>query len=289
MLYIIYRIGQFLATTRPVRFSFWFAARVADLHFLFSRKDRRLIIGNLKNILGDDKKKVRRTARKVLRNFGKYLVEFLRFDKMGDKYIEKHVKIEGIENLKEALKQNRGAILFSAHLGNWEWGGGLIARLGIPINAIAWAHKDKKVNAFFVGQRASKGMGSIPLGGSIRKCIRLLSKNETIAILTDRDFSNNSVTVDFFGRPAHFPVGIGVLAIRAKCPLVPVLVLRESDDTHRLVIERPIDYKITDNKEKDIRNIVQKAIKIIEKYVAKYPEQWFMFHNPWGDSTARTT
>ncbi|MEE8360489.1 MAG: lysophospholipid acyltransferase family protein, partial [Candidatus Omnitrophota bacterium] len=251
MLYIIYRIGQFLATTLPVKFSFWFASRVADLHFLHSRKDRRLVMNNLKNILGDDKKKVYRAAREVLRNFSKYLVEFLRFGKMGDNYIEKNVKIEGAENLKEALKQNRGAILFSAHLGNWEWAGGLIAKLGIPINAIAWAHKDKRVNAFFVSQRASKGMGSIPLGGSIRRCIRLLAKNETIAILTDRDFSNNSIKVNFFGKPAYFPVGIGILAIRTKCPLVPVFILRERDNTHKLIIERPIDYKVTDNKEED--------------------------------------
>ncbi|MFH1753450.1 MAG: lysophospholipid acyltransferase family protein [Candidatus Omnitrophota bacterium] len=286
MLYIIYRIGQFFATTLPVRFSFWFASRVADIHFLLSKKDRVLVMGNLEHVLGSDRKKIRRVAREVLRNFGKYLVEFLRFSKMGDKYVEKHVKIEGAQNLRDALKQNKGAVLFSAHLGNWEWGGGLVSRLGIPIHAIAWAHKNKRVNDFFVAQRGSKGMGSIPLGGSIRTCMRLLAKNETIAILPDRDFSDNSIKVDFFGKPAYFPVGIGILAIRAKCPLVPVFITRESGDKHKLTIERPIDYEITNNKEEDIKNVVQKTLNTIERYVAKYPDQWFMFHDPWAGNTA---
>jgi KDO2-lipid IV(A) lauroyltransferase len=283
ILYIIYRITQVIVMILPIKSSFWLASRIADIHYAFSKKDRDLVIGNLTKVFGKNDKRTRRVAREVLRNFGKYLVEFLRFSRMGDDYIEKHVQIEGVDNLRDALKSKKGAVLFSAHLGNWEWGGSLVANLGFPISAIAWAHKDKRVNDFFVSQRALGGMGSIPLGGSIRRSIKLLAKNETIAILPDRDFSNNSVRVEFFGKQALAPVGIGLLALKTNCPLVPVFVIRQKDDTHRFIIEKALEYRITKDKETDIKNIVSKAINTIERYVKEYPEQWFMFDNPWKD------
>ena len=72
------------------------------------------------------------------------------------------------DNLRRALEAGKGAIICSAHLGNWEWGGVLIARLGFPISAITWVHEDRRVNNFFVRQRTMGGVRSIPLGGSVR-------------------------------------------------------------------------------------------------------------------------
>lgn len=281
LLYIGYRVAQALVLMLPVRFSYGLASRIADLHYYTSKKDRKIVVNNLKKLFGKDNKETRRVAKDIFRNFAEYLVEFLRFQKMGKDYIERHVEIEGIENLKRALEQNRGATIFSAHLGNWEWGAAIVAQLGFPMNVIALAHKDKRVNNFFIQQRTMKGIKNIPLGGSVRKSLSLLAKNEAVAILSDRDFSNNSIPVKFFGETALMPIGIGVLAIKSSSPLVPVFIIRQKDETHKLIIERPLEYSLTGNNEEDIKNIVQETTKIIEKYVNLYPEQWFMFADPW--------
>jgi KDO2-lipid IV(A) lauroyltransferase len=287
LVYLLYKFGMFLSVMLPIRFSFWLGSRIADIHFARSPKDRAVIAQNIMAVTGEkDPARARIMAREVMRNFAKYLVEFLRFSRMNEEYIKKNVIIEGAEHLKEALSKNRGAIAFSAHLGNWEWGGALVSQLGYSIHAIAWAHKNKMVNDFFVNQRALGGMGSILLGGSVRRSLSLLKKNEIIAILPDKDFSNNSVKVDFFGRPAHMPVGIGLLALMSKAALVPVFVTREKDGRHKLVIEKPLDYDLVGDKGEDVKNIVQKAAHTIEKYVKMYPEQWFMFDNPWAQKSA---
>lgn len=278
---IIYKIAQFVAIFFPLTFSYWLASRIADLRYYTSKRDRHLIINNLKNVFGKDDRHTRHVARCILRNFGKYLIEFLRFQKMGKSYFEKYVLVDGSENLKEALGANKGALLFSAHLGNWEWGAAIVAHLGFPLNAITLTHKDKRVDDFFINQRTIKGIKNIPLGGSVRKTLRVLGKNEAVAILSDRDFSNNSIPVTFFNKTAYMPIGIGLFAIKSNCKLVPTFVIREKNNVHRLILEKPLEYTLSGNKEEDIKMIVQKTTSVIEKYVRKYPEQWFMFDNPW--------
>jgi len=288
VLYILYRMAQLLVTILPIKAAYGLATAIADLHFMISKKDKDLIVNNLKKIYNKNEEELRRYARAIIRNFAKYLVEFLRFAKMGRDYIERHVKIEGLDNLRKALELKRGAIAFSAHLGNWEWGAAILAQLGFPINVIALAHKDKNVNNFFVNQRTIKGVKNIPLGGSVRKSLQLLSKNEIIGILSDRDFSNNSIPVDFFTRTAFMPVGIGVLAIKARCPLIPVIIVRQKGGNYKLLIDKPVEYTISGNKENDIKTIIQKSVKAIEKYIRLYPEQWFVFDDPWKPKKIKT-
>lgn len=287
ILYAVYRVGHFITLSLPRSFTYWLGSRIADIVFILNYKTRRLIIANLTHALGDDSDKIRACAREILRNFAKYLVEFLRFEKMGKEYIEKNVKIEGVENVRGALKSGKGVIAFSAHLGNWEWGAALLAQLGFPISVIALAHKNKHINDFFISQRAIKGVKNIPLGGSVRKTMELLKKNELIGILSDRDFSDNSVRINFFGKPAVMPVGIGLFAVKCKCPILPVFIMRQKDNTYKYVLEKPLEYTLTGNKDADIRTVVQKATNAIEKYIKLYPEQWYMFDDPWKNVSGR--
>ena len=281
LLYLIYRVAQIIVMVFPLKFSYWFWSRVAVLNYYLSKKDRNIILNNIKNISDKDDKKARRVARAVFRNFAKYLVDFLRFRKMGKPYIEKYVKLEGVENLEHALEKKKGVIAFSAHLGNWEWGAAILAQLGYPIHVIALAHKHKGVNNFFLNQRAIKGVKNIPVGGSVRKSLEALANNEIIGILSDRDFSNNSVPVNFFGKTAFMPIGTALFAIKGGCTLLPVFTVREYGNVYKYVFEKPLEYTLSGDKKSDIRNIMQKVSEIIEKYIRLYPEQWFIFCNPW--------
>ena len=99
IMYVLYRIAQTVVLILPLRFSYWLASRVADVRYYTSPRDRRLLANNLKTALGKEGSEARRLGREILRNFGKYLVEFLRFSRMEKGYIEKFVVFEGRENL----------------------------------------------------------------------------------------------------------------------------------------------------------------------------------------------
>ena len=188
--YYLYRLGQFIAVCLPLRFVYAIAVFLADLYYFFALSDRRSVEANLRVIFPQESTlTLRKISRKVSRNFAKYLVDFFRFEKIDLKYIKKNIKLENLHYFDEALKNGKGTIVLTAHLGNWELGGVVIAQLGYPFSAVALPHKNKKVNDFFDAQRKRKGVKVISIGKAIRSCISEIRNNHMVALVGDRDFT----------------------------------------------------------------------------------------------------
>lgn len=287
--YILYRIGKFIALCIPLKIAYAIAVFVSDLNYLFSSADRNAVWENLKVIFPDKSDtEIRSIRRRMFRNFAKYLVDFFRFAKVDAEYIRKNVKIENIHYFDEALKKGKGVIVITAHLGNWELGGVAISLSGYPFWVVALSHKNKKVNDFFISQRQSKGMQVIPLGSAARQCFRLLKENKIVALVGDRDFTETGIKVDFFGRKTFLPLGPAFLAMKTQSAIVPGFMIRNSDDSFTLTINKPIEFKIEaqkvqkqKNKEEDFLKIIDAYKVIMEEYIRKYPDQWYMFRRFW--------
>lgn len=283
--YLVYRLGQFIALSAPLKLAYRIAAAVSDLHYLFADKDRRRVKGNLKAIFPQKTdRQVRGMRLRMSRNFAKYLVDFFRFEKIDKEYIEKNIRIENLDYFKQALAKGKGAIALTAHLGNWELGGVVIALLGYPFWAVALEHKDKRVDQFFNFQRESKGMKVIPLSRAVRTSLKLLNDNKIVALVGDRDFSQKGVILDFFGRPTCLPAGPAALSLKTGAPIVPGFMLRNKDDTFTLTIEKPIEFAPCGDKEKDLKELVGRYARVIESYIRRYPEQWYMFRRFWKEA-----
>ncbi len=168
-------------------------------------------------------------------------------------------------------------MLLSAHIGNWELGGAVIALLGYPLWVVALPHKTKKVNDFFNAQREKKGIKVITFGKAARACIRLLEENKMIALVGDKDFSRESgIMIDFFGKPTYLPKGPATFALRNGSPIIPVFMLRNPDDTFTLKIGKPVDCGSG-----SMEGITFECKNVIENLVKDYPEQWYMFKRFW--------
>jgi len=287
MLYFLYRLSSYLALRIPLKTSYKIATFFSDLYFVFAKNDRRHLRTNLEVVLGTrDKKVLRRYLRQIFRNFVKYLVDFCRFSKLSREYILSCVKIEGKENLDKALARGRGVILLTAHLGNWEMGGAVIASMGYPLYGIALDHKDRRINDFFLKQRAFADVNIIHIGSQLKSCFRVLKKNALLAILGDRDFSEKGgLEVTFFGKPALFPRGPAFFSMRTGALTIPAFILRENDDSFRLVFERAVEYKSTGNRERDMRSFIEKYTRIMERYIRQYADQWYAFRMMWPERT----
>jgi len=283
-MYYLYKLAEFLMNTLPLNFSYWFASKIGSVKNFFSVKDKNIIMNNLKVVLGEKDERIALYTKDVFCNFCKYLVDFLRQDRLDEAALRKLVTIKGAENLKEAFSRNKGVILMSAHLGNWELGAVVTTMLGYPLNIIALQHKDKRVDDFFNGKRTAQGIKVIPLGGSIKKAFKRLDENEAIAILADRDFSKSDLRVEFFGKPAVMPRGIGVFKLRKDAAIVPTFIIRNPDNSYTMTYEKAVEVnERTGNEEEDLKNIVQKATEIVERYVKEFPDQWSMFDRVWQD------
>jgi KDO2-lipid IV(A) lauroyltransferase len=217
----------------------------------------------------------------MFRNFAKYLVDFFRFEKLDAEYIKNNIRIENIRYFEEALSKSKGAIVLTAHLGNWELGGVVIALCGYPFWVVALPHKDKRVDNFFNSQRESKGIKVIPLGKAVRKSLDVLKENKILALVGDRDFSEKGMILDFFGKPTFFPEGPAAFSLKTGATIVPGFMLRNGDDSFTLRIEKPLDFIPTGNKERDLRELITRYKIIFEDYIRRFPDQWYMFRKFW--------
>ena len=280
--YLIYRLGQFIALSLPLKLAYWIAVIVSDLRYLFACADRQAVKENLKAIFPDfTDSKICKIRKEVFRNFAKYLVDFFRFSKIDKAYIKKTIRIENIFYFDQALAKNKGVIVLTAHIGNWELGGIMIALSGYDFWVVALPHKNRRVDRFFNHQRESKGMHVIPLGRAVRQCFNLLKENKLVALAGDRDFTQNGVVLDFFGRPTLFPEGPAAFSLKTGAPIVPGFMFRNPDDTLTLRMEKPVEFSPTGDKAADIKGLISEYKLIIEDYIRRYPDQWYMFRRFW--------
>lgn len=280
--YLIYRIGQFIASNLPLKAAYWLAVVFSDLHYLFAKSDREAVGDNLKAIFPQkSKREINEIKIRMFRNFAKYLVDFFRFSLLDIDYMKKNIKIENKGYLDEAVSKKKGVITITAHLGNWELGGVVISLLGYSFSAVALPHKDKRVNNFFNFQRESRGMKIIPLGIAVRQCLEILKKNEVLALVGDRDFSGKGIMLDFFGRPTFLPEGPAAFALKTGAEIIPGFMVRNKDDTFTLRMEQPVKYIPIGDKDKDLKALIGQYKTIFEDYIRRYPDQWYMFRRFW--------
>jgi len=281
--YILYRIGFFLANILPLKLAYSLAKRISAFQYVLATKDREAVVRNLSIITKKDDDECRKIARKVFRNFGLYLVDFFRMANLSKEDIQKRVKVEGIENIDGVLKQNKGGIVLTCHIGNWEMGGVVMAMLGYDISAVALNHKHKNINDFFIKQREEKGLKVIPIDHIMKRCVSALRRKGLLALVGDRDFTNNGVMIDFFGVSTSIPKGPAMFSLKMDSPIIPGFFVRRDTFNYSLIFDKPIYLEETPgmDKEEIIKEANKKFVAIMEKYIRVYPDQWLIFRKFW--------
>jgi KDO2-lipid IV(A) lauroyltransferase len=282
--YYLYRIGQAIALSLPLRLGYTVAVFLSDIRHLYAFEDRRRVTENLKIIFPEkSEREIAKIRRKVFHNFAKYLVDFFRFNKIDLRYIDKNVKVENIQYIIDSLAEGKGAILLTAHLGNWELGGVVVSMLGYPLLSVALPHKSEKVNNFFNAQREGKGVSVLPLGNAAKGCLKALRRNGLLGLVGDRDFVGKGINVNFFGKPTIFPSGPAFFSLQTGAKIIPGFMLRDKGDKMRLVFEKPIEYKRSGDNAKDLAVITNSFRGVFEKYIRNYPDQWYLFRRFWKE------
>lgn len=282
--YIFYRTAQAFALVLPLKAAYGVAVLLSNVYSMFAFRDRRAVTENLKVIFPDKPdNEIFRIRRELFCNFAKYLVDFFRFQKLDAEYLKKKVRLKNLNYIDESLSKGAGALLVTAHLGNWELGGVVISVLGYPFLTVALPHKSRMVNNFFNSQREIKGMRVLPLGNAAKGCLKGLRKNEVLALVGDRDFAGKGMLIDFFGKPTVFPVGPAALALQAKTKIIPGFMLRNADDSFDLIMNEPLEFTPSGDNQKDLKELITRYKSVFEDYIRRYPEQWYMFRRFWKE------
>ncbi len=279
--YYLYRFARFLVNRLSLAISYKLGVVLSDIQYICSFRDRRSVRRNLEKILPAGMP-LSGPTREVFRNFGRYLVEFLRMDGMVDKdFIARQVSIENIDRIDRALEKGKGAIIMTAHIGNWELGAVLLNMLGYQLMAVALPHKERPVNDLFNHQREIHGITVVATHNAIRKGMEQLKNNQIIAIVGDRDFTaKGGELIDFLGTKALIPKGAAIFSKKTGAPIIPTFLIREADNKFRLSICEPLFPGAEEEgvpEEEAVRKIMRRYLAVIEGQIRRYPTQWLLF------------
>ena len=116
----------------------------------------------------------------------------------------------------------------------------------------------------------------------MRETLRALHRKEIVGVLMDQSsVRSESVEVAFFGIETFTPMGPAMLALRAKCPVIGIFLVREAPGRHRVVATDEIPIARSGNVRRDLVENSRRFNRVIEAQIRRYPEQWFWLHRRW--------
>lgn len=278
----LYRQALKTVQSLPPSVAYGLARLVAALAYLLSRRDRRHVSHNLDVIFNGCQPPAGRRILlwRFFQNYGIYVVDFFRLLGMTLEESEPFAQLyEGREHLDEALAEGRGAVLLTAHLGHWEIGGLGLRAMGYPVNVVAMKHNTTLTNYLINIMRARHGIRIIEVEDSTYGAIELvkaLNRNELVAVLGDRVFSDRSEVTTFFHRPVPLPIGPVLLAMTARAPIVPAFSIMEAPGCYRGIIEPPLELHYGPDRKEALQHNMRQVTAVFERYISRYPDQWYM-------------
>lgn len=225
----------------------------------------------------------REVVKKLYCNLSLSVMEFLILTK-NPKAVSKWVtKVEGEEHLENLSKSGRGAVLLTAHVGNWELLAAWLACKGYPLVAGVRDPNDVHVSKLLAYYRKALGVETIPKKSLLLKGAKLLKQGKFIGILADQDGGTDGIRVSFMGKVASTVGGPAALSLLTKAPVVPIVSYRIAPYEHEILVLPPIEPLYELPREEAIREMTIKFNDILEGFIRRSPEQWLWLHRRWRD------
>ncbi|MBI2909975.1 MAG: lysophospholipid acyltransferase family protein [Chloroflexi bacterium] len=282
--YWLWRVSLLIWRWLPPAVGYRLADFVGDVAYFAWPKGRTYARSNMGRVLGSgaDRRTVGRAARQSLRNYCRYLVDFIRFPLLRWEDIQNKVRFDGWENFDRALAGGKGAIFVGLHLGNWDLAAAAIAFKNYPLNVVAETFGYPPLNRLVQEARRQRGMKVIPLERAAAGVVRALRRNEVLAFLIDHPSLEAGVRVNFFGAPIQVPSGAAVLAMKTGAKLVPGALVRLPNDTFLGWVGEFVDIRLSGDFQADVQTTTQQVMDSLEAMVRHYPDQWFAFRRMWA-------
>lgn len=277
---------HFLVVHIPLRISLAFARILGVLSYYLLWRYRKRALRNIEIAFNTNMKSREqvRIIKALAKNLWKSFVEIIYSTGPHKGKISERIMLEGRENLERALSYRKGVIAVSAHLGNFAILGFGLVRNGYRAHIVIKPVDDRGVENIFQVYRKRQGANFIltkPSDECLKKILKALRSNEIVCLLVDLDKRRSSVMVDFIGKPAATTISPAVISLRTGSPIVPIFIIRDINDCHKIYIEPPLEVEMPSTQDDYILKITEKINKVIQGYIFRYPEQWSWINQRW--------
>jgi KDO2-lipid IV(A) lauroyltransferase len=219
----------------------------------------------------------------MYRNWGRVIAEWTHAGELNRDNIEKLVTYDGIENLSHALAlaEKRGAIILTAHYGNFELLPLAHSIYGHRLAMVVRPNRNPLIDREICRVRASFGTEIVERKQAGLAMVKYLRQKWQVAVALDLDV-RDGVFVDFFGMKACTSDGVARIAMATRAPVVPAFMVREGDTArHRITVLPVMEMAVTRDREECVRENTQRMTAAIEMMIRRYPDHWNWIHRRW--------
>ena len=217
----------------------------------------------------------RQIAAEVGRNTGRTLTEILfngQFAKCTNRFTATGPGLEVLKNAKEA---GTGAIIISAHFGQWEAIRHYLKQNGMESGAIYRINSNPWYEPHFLNGILKGGAPIVPntRGGTL-DMVRHIRKGGFFSILADQ-YVQFAPSIPFLGHDTATTTSPAELALKYNVPLVPAFGLRGKNGRDiAITIQTPIDPS-------DPETMMADYNARVADQIHQNPGQWYWLHRRW--------
>ena len=219
-------------------------------------------------------------------SLGRMGAEFAHLDRLWDyQSAEKpgryEIAPENIERFRRLAEDGKPALVFAAHLGNWELPAISAAAYGIDSAVLYRGPNIAAIDRWITETRAANMGTLIPTGlDAPFKLAEALERGAHVGMLVDQYYVRG-VPVTFFGRPTRANPLLARLARHFDCPIHGVHLVRLPGHRFRGEISEAIAPARDAEGEVDVAGTMQIIMNVIEGWIREHPEQWLWQHRRW--------
>ncbi len=242
-------------------------------------KSKAVIKKNLNNFNPTlDEISIKKITDQMWGNYGRMLAEYMYIKDFRLNKLDKHLKINGLENLENIIEKKKQAVFVSAHFNNFELMAMQIEKNGLnigavyrPLNNIFLNNIMEEIRKNYICKiQIKKGLSGL------RDIIRLFKNNYSVAMMIDQRVTEGK-KIDFFNKPAFTTSIPAQLVKKFNCPVITVYIERKNKINFELTFNKPIYFNENESLEK-----ISKELNLwLEKMISRNPEQWIWSHNRW--------
>ena len=291
-LYWVWRIGMFLVGVAPRRLSLVIARLMGDGAYYLMLLRRRVARENFAHVLHKplNDPAVGRVTHQAFRNFACLLRDVMLYPSMSLHDLEERITLHHGDYFEQALAIGKGVIIVSAHFGNMDLPGALLAHKYTPLTLVGETLRPQQLMDLLTHIRKDKKVFLYPYESAPRKIIEALKRNEMTAFLLDfgvtHHFDITTVPVHFFNTETNFPAGPAQLALLAGAPIIVGHSYVQPDGHIEVEITPPIIVQRSGNRHRDIQTTMQEIARRMETFIRAHPEQWYIFRPMWKDNAS---
>ena len=265
------------------------AAVAAMIFFLILKRERRAVTGNLRRVSGKRGLALKWKVYRVFYSFCDLMVSYCYVPRATNSQLLDMLvdSRRSGDKINQCLAEGNGLIVWTAHLGNWEFASRLLAIYG-RVN-VARVVEDNPAEITLRNSMASERIETIDLKRGVPASLELLQalrRNEIVAIQGDRIYQRHTYEVPFFSEPTSFPLGPFLLSQVSRAPVLPAFVIRRGWLRYDALIGDPIpavprSAKCGSGDDAGLHEAMCQAVRFLEKTLATHYDQWMNYFDFW--------